>query len=253
MSENKGIVTKIVERIDEEKKTEIANNIGDAALIASQGLLGTLHGMVWGVDKVSAYIEEYCPQKLKGVPAEKIVQPAIEVAGPAVQALIFRGEKKELRELFGNLIASSMNADQKDEVHPSFVEVIKNMSADEARIMKVFVNRDTYPLIDLNAKKKGNMSRAKLISNFGHIGKIANCSSPEVSHNLENLDRLGLVHIDGGQFLTDKSQYIALENDPIILHHKGRIEKMEGREPTVHRKIVMRTDLGTRFIQCCVL
>ena len=74
--------------------------------------------------------------KLKGVPEEKIIQPPIAIAGPALEALRYTFETEELREMYLELLASAMNSDRADEAHPAFVEVFKGMSALEARIFE---------------------------------------------------------------------------------------------------------------------
>ena len=265
MSENKGVVAEILERVPEEKKATIVNNCADvvvnstgSAVIVTQGLIKALRGTVWGVEKASDFISQYCPQKLKNVPAEKIVQPALEIAGPAVQALMFRGEQKELRELFGNLIASSMNADQKDKVHPSFVEIIKNMSADEAKIMKLFVKQyeypaGIYPTIILRAKRKEDTSFVDVINNYSHLGRLAECTSFDVSHNLENLNRLGLLELKNDASMKDNALYLPLENDPHILKKIEEISQIPDHKHQVDRGGVKPTNFGELFIECCIL
>ena len=68
--------------------------------------------------------EKLLADKLKDIPEEKIVEPEPYVAVPALQQLSYSFDSKELREMYANLLASSMNADKKWSVHPSFVDII---------------------------------------------------------------------------------------------------------------------------------
>lgn len=88
-------------------------------------------------------------QKLSRVGAEHIVTPDAYVAVPAMQAISYSMDSKELRNLYANLLARSMVDTEKDKVHPAFVEIIKQLTPDEARLIKLFVSHGTFPLIDI--------------------------------------------------------------------------------------------------------
>jgi len=75
-------------------------------------------------------------QKLLNVPYELIVSPEPYVAIPALQSISYTIDSHELRDMYASLLAKSMNANQKKFVHPSFVEIIKQLSPNEA----VFLN-----------------------------------------------------------------------------------------------------------------
>ena len=75
-------------------------------------------------------------EKLKNVPEEKIVEPEPYVAVPAIQQLSYSIDNPDLREMYANLLAASMNADTKWNVHPSFVDIIRQLTPDEAKLLK---------------------------------------------------------------------------------------------------------------------
>ena len=68
-----------------------------------------------------AETEKLLAQKLEHVGEEKIVTPEAYVAVPAIQAISYSMDSVELRNLYANLLAKSMNSDTKDSVLPSFV------------------------------------------------------------------------------------------------------------------------------------
>ena len=92
-------------------------------------------------------------QKLADVDPEKIVEPEPYVAVPAIQAISYSMNSEELRNLYANLLAKAMNSDTKDFVHPSFVEIIKQMSPIDSLVFKIIMERDANPLIDLVYEK----------------------------------------------------------------------------------------------------
>jgi hypothetical protein len=80
--------------------------------------------------------------RLAGVPAEKVVEPLPSIAGPLLFAYPFVESEPALRELFEQLLATAMNADVQDRAHPSYVEVIKQMTADEAKLVRWITRAD---------------------------------------------------------------------------------------------------------------
>ncbi len=96
-----------------------------------------------------AETEKLLAQKLEHVGEEKIVTPEAYVAVPAIQAISYSMDSVELRNLYANLLAKSMNSDTKDSVLPSFVEIIKQMSPIDSMVFKTIMERDVNPIIDL--------------------------------------------------------------------------------------------------------
>jgi hypothetical protein len=91
-----------------------------------------------------AELEERVDRKLEAVPAERLVSPPATIATPAAlqYALLGDGpEVAELREMFENLLAASIDRDTAASVHPAFVSMISQLTPDEARILKS-IDRD---------------------------------------------------------------------------------------------------------------
>jgi len=71
------------------------------------------------------HFENELRAKYNEIPDDKKCDPKLMISGPTLEALKYTFDEKELREMFLNLLASSMNADKSEIAHPSFVEVIK--------------------------------------------------------------------------------------------------------------------------------
>lgn len=80
--------------------------------------------------------EKELKQKISKVPEEKLIEPDIQVIAQALEAAKYCVEKEELRNMFSNLIASSINEDAVDYVHPIFINIIKNFSSLDAKMIK---------------------------------------------------------------------------------------------------------------------
>ena len=104
-----------------------------------------------------AETEKLLEIKLRNIDHNKIVTPEAYVAVPALQAISYSMDSEELRNMYANLLAKAMNVDEKDKVHPAFVELIKQMAPQEALILDGIFKAPLTPLIDLSVRTdKGN-------------------------------------------------------------------------------------------------
>lgn len=162
---------------------------------------------------------EAIKEKVKKIPEEKLVEPEPYVAIPAIQQISCCQNSEELRDLYANLLTASMNADTKWQVHPSFVDIIKQLNPDEARYLKslpamVIV---VHPLIDVFINIGGGGFHP-FISNFTdyHLSVLEH---PEnICTYIDNFVRLNLIEIPSDQYLNEPEKYKALEKHPMIQH-----------------------------------
>ena len=96
-------------------------------------------GLVWGIEKIEEFVYTKVAKKLEDTPVDEICSPDLAVAGPALESLRYTGHKESLSELYANLLASAMDLKTAKTAHPGFVEIIRNMSSDEADEAKVLV------------------------------------------------------------------------------------------------------------------
>jgi len=108
----------------------LTNRVGDL-------LVRQLNHVVYGLEKTSAWIENAVAERLRGVPAEDIIEPNPRIAAPALQALTYSIGDETIREMFANLLAADMNAKTKSKAHPAFVEMIKELTPSDAHVLKL--------------------------------------------------------------------------------------------------------------------
>lgn len=150
-----------------------------------------------------AETEKLLEQKLEKVDYNKIVSPEPYVAVPAIQAISYSMNSSELRNLYANLIAKAMVIDTKDDVHPSFVEIIKQISPLDSLVFKRIMEREANPMINLIMKNADEEYRT-IITNITDldIDKI-----DLVSVSIDNLLRLKLIQVPEDSFYTDERVY----------------------------------------------
>ena len=139
-----------------------AKELGVALLTVTKTInvaLAPISALVWGYEQIKEFLATRLAQKLKEVPEEKIVTPDATVAGPTLEALKYAGHKTELAEMYASLLATAMNVDTKNNAHPSFVEIIKQLRGDEAIILKNVLRVHQLPIFQIQVSIDANQAR----------------------------------------------------------------------------------------------
>lgn len=215
--------------------------------------LAPVSALVWGYEKISDFLSWRLTEKLKNISPERISSPNLLVAGPVVESLKFAANEEVLRELYTNLLATSIDSQTAHNAHPGFVQIIQNISPDEAKILQFFSTSDTQPIIEVKAvSKKGGFFI--LCRNFSQIAKKANCQHLSLSSNyIDNLCRLGLFEIPEGKYLHDEKIYDELKQDSQMEFYHNQIKGDDDLSMDYVKKAIALTDLGKQFCSACVI
>lgn len=215
--------------------------------------LAPVSALVWGFDHMKEFIETKVADRLKNVPPEKIVTPKANIAGPAMDALRYTGHEPSLSDMYANLLASAMNESTQEFAHPAFVEIIKQLSAVEARLLKLFESTPVYPVLDIRAELKDSVGGIEIYQNYTHLWKFCGMSTPgRLPASINNLCRLGLLEIPEDKHLINDDFYTPLESDEFIGKLIVDINLMPDRSHRLIRKLVRVTGLGQQFVDACV-
>jgi hypothetical protein len=216
--------------------------------------IAPIAALVWGYEQIRDFVTNRVAEKLKGIPQERIQTPSATVAGPALEALRWTGHDENLRELYANLLATSIDSATAATAHPAFVDMIKNMAPDEAKIMKFLATRTPYPVVDLKVNFKEDGGFIILSRHFSLIGRDAGCQHPQFATNyLDNLSRLGLIEVPFGFFIKDEKAYAAIEADPEVLKFREQCAANDKVAFHIDKKKADVTNLGKQFIAACVI
>jgi hypothetical protein len=160
--------------------------------------LSPVEGVVWGFEKIRDYVTDYLQHKFEGIDPAKIVPPNPHVAGPALEALRFTGHQDELRSLFSELLKTSMHSDYAHIAHPAFVQIISQLCSDEAKLVKEFPKKESFPFLCEAIYEDNDIHDmyTNLYPEFKGIAKKAGLSHPELSESyFDNLRRLNLLEV----------------------------------------------------------
>lgn len=214
--------------------------------------LSPVSALIWGYDQIKLYIQSSLEEKLQNIPKENIISPDPTIAGPALEALRYSGHKEELRGMFSNLIATAMNSDVASTAHPSFVEIIKQINPDEAKLIEYIGHHNYLPLINVNRTVPGGDGEATIYRNFTLAGYEAGCMFTNlVPSYIDNLHRLGVIEIPDGRLLTPEEKYKSLEKHPFMVNICSEIEK-QNATPVLQKRYFYLTNFGTQFYNACI-
>lgn len=232
--------------------------LGEAALIVAKTvktLVAPLGAFVWGYEKIEDFLVREVAERLKNVPDENRISPEITVGGPIIEALRFAGQNDELRDMFANLLATSMDSETASKAHPAFGEIIKQLSPDEARILKYLAknNLKSVPMLEVRRIEQDKKGYTDLVRNFTHLGKLAGCDHDHlVQSYVDNLCRLEICNAPDSH-MVDDSFYEPLENDAEIRSIIEDVTKVEGITTKFKRGMLDITTFGKQFIHACII
>lgn len=214
--------------------------------------LAPLAAVVYGYDVIKVQLRTRLEARLASVPPENIVTPKLQVVGPLLDKYKYVHDDPDLSEMFINLFANAMDKDKIQNAHPSFVNVISELSPDEAKLIKILSTEVVLPKIDVRLKDKNVSNRGfhYIERNFTTLGVKAGVNYPELTTTyLSNLERLNIISCPIGEFqdhYSDETVYQPLENHSEILKLKEMCPS--DKEIEIKKGIISVTDFGRMFM-----
>lgn len=188
-------------------------------------------------------------EKLKDVPEENLVAPKASLAAPAMQHLGFSLDEPNLKEMYLNLLATASDDRRRDDAHPSFVEVIKQLSSDEAIFLHQLLDfRNPQPIVTFHISSAGVEGQSTAQK---HVMQMVNLSTneyveiPRLATYVDNWIRLGLVEVDYTHYLTKEGRYDWAMERPEAKRLLAGLR--EGQTLDVDKGFIRPTDFGLSF------
>lgn len=191
-------------------------------------------------------------KSIEQIPPEKKTEPSIQIAAQALENSKYCVNEDELRQMFTALISNSMNTDFSQDIHPSFAEIIKQMSVLDAKIIQLFRKEGTIVIGLPVCQFCFNMGDP---SSFSPLPEHIFLELPDVdfqlcSRSLSSLSRLGIVSISYTSRLTAPNTYEKFLTHPFYQELKEHLP--EPITLSITKGSVGLTPLGQSFIRVCV-
>ena len=156
---------------------------------------------------------------------------------------------QELRDLYANLLAKSMYIETKERVHPSFVEIIKQMSPIDALVFKKIMGREVNPMINLIMKNE----KGKYITIITNVTDINIVSQELIGVSIDNLTKQNLLSVPDDGFYSNEKVYDSILQTEFYNNQKNINRRtVDGFEFTYTKKMINKTNLGKLFYKVCV-
>ena len=202
--------------------------------------------VIWGADKLKSFIESDVAEKLKDIPEKDICTPDPTVAGPVLEALKFAGHKENLREMYANLLAKSLNKNTTDKTHPSYVEVIKQLTVEEALLLQLLAKKEKYPTVCNLMDTSGNTNLSIMLRNkFNKLCSEINIDKENSNTYYDNLQRLKIIEIVENRTQKVEEDFMSKMGMSI-----PGADKFEFK--TITSYLLKFTNYGTRFVDICI-
>ena len=182
------------------------------------------------------------------IPPENVQEPPLKILGPALEASKYYIEEEELRSMFAKILASSFDDRKNSVIHPSFVEIIKQLDITDARILQ-FLKEQGYvtdsPIPCMKAVVKSNDGTKTIFPIIYFIDGTENID--ELAPSLTNLERLGLLRIKDDTYSTNDAGYDSIRNNTIVQYLL-----QDYPEISVEKICFSITPLGKNFLEVCL-
>jgi hypothetical protein len=166
-------------------------------------------------------------ERMTAVPGARRRAPALAFAAQALAGSVRNGAT--LRERYLNLLAAAMDGDTAARVHPAFLNILRQLTSDEVRLVSLFQHDGPYPLLTVGARYKFGGPLSTELRHFSRLGEGAGCENiSRVPLYVDNLCRLGLTELRPVRIADDTRMFRPLEESAEV---KAAIARVEARRP----------------------
>lgn len=204
--------------------------------------------MKYAVD-LEKYHQELA-QAIDQIPEENKAEPSIQVTAQALENSKYCISEDELRKMFVNLISGTMDDRISHKVHPSFPEIIKQMSGTDALILASFKTVPSQPIANIILSFPNGVVRA--LDSRIYFDPKGGHTYPYV-FSISSLERLGLLSVDFTRHLPDQSSYENFLKWGYFKHLQKEYEDRSQKKIVELEKGICRlTPLGQSFVDICI-
>lgn len=187
---------------------------------------------------------------ISAIPPEKLIEPDFQTVALAFESSKYCVTSEELRTMFTNLISGSMNKDYEPKIHPSFPEIIKQMSSDDAKLLSIMKANPLLPTMTLGEMTDDHgyhpIAPDVLLDYPGLPSDHATLSAASLEHaGLATIYRGGLV------FVSNDDAYIPFEKLSVYESVSQHCEE-SGKSLYKGKGSCELTNFGRNLIDVCV-
>lgn len=238
---------------------QAGQTLGKTALTITKAInnaLLPLAAVNFAFDKARVYFSKQfqidLSTKASKIAPEDIVVPKASIAGPTLQGLAFSHDELNLKDMYLSLLATAMNKETSNDAHPAFVEIIKQLSPEEAVLLKdldILSSELPMAVAEIQLVFEDN-SQWKTLQT--HLLPLEDRTShrpkehPRATAMVDNWIRLGLVEVDYDHKIGGEENYEWVASRPEFIRYKLQLQH-EGQKVAYIRGTMVRTEFGHQF------
>ncbi len=191
-------------------------------------------------------------EKLADVPEEHITSPSPVVAAQSMEGLSYSLDEPDLKEMYLNLLATASDSRRSEEAHPSFAQIIKQLSPGEASLLLGVLHnkRMGTPLVEIRSEKDGAwQTLQRHVFNTIDPNTGVALVEPRLPLYVDNWVRLGLVEASNQIMLKRDGAYEWIESRPEMMQAREIHKSLPDRSVGVQKGVLMPTALGLQFAE----
>lgn len=185
----------LAERVYADAAQPTFKRLGDVTGRLVHVTTAPLRALIWTAEQAESWLAPAVAARVARIAQRFRVPPNPAVATQAIGGLMLTAGDAELRELFANLVAASMDSRRAPFAHPSFAEKIRLMTPDEARILRYLSGRPVVPTVTRQFKRP----TGRLTVQFSSVATNAGCECLDpafISLAIDHLTHLDLLASD---------------------------------------------------------
>lgn len=189
-------------------------------------------------------------KKVEGIPEERRLEPNTHTVCTALESMRYCVEEIELRNMFSTLIANSIDKDTFEIVHPSYGDIIKQLTSFDANLILWMKDRKAIPVIRFRINFKGENRYLQLPIIYAEYGMD---TTEMLQVSLENLSRLKIINLNLDASYSDIHLYEIIKKMKKYLEDKFNIETQIGEKRVLEEVLgsIEITQFGRKFIDAC--
>lgn len=160
------------------------------------------------------------------------ISPPSQILGPALEGIKYEPEGTPIEEMFSQLLSRSMDKSRINEAHPSYPFIIKQLSSDEALVLKRLSDREFNYIYT-----------QELHDEFPHWRNMI--------VEIDEFPKHGLIYADNLLLYIDRLNQLGLAHLPVL----GNGEPIYdcGKQIGLRSKAEYRlTNIGKQFVAACI-
>lgn len=217
--------------------------------------------------RYEAGLEEFkkgLTQKVQDIPPENLVAPKLQVIGPALEDAKYCLESESIRDMFENLLAKAADSRYQSQVHPSFSQIIKQMSPLDAENLKYIKPKTQLLVVEYRLMNASHGGYSVVQTNVFLANLNTTDDIPQQALSLAALQHLGLISIRYDEWLKNDALYTAFTKTPFYLQFKASTELFRNAISSLgefdlpstlsmQKGLVTLTPVGEAFYQVCLV